>query len=256
MFLGEVVGTCLLILIGDGVVAGVLLNKSKAQNSGWVVITWAWAMGVFVGILGSLAVTGGVAQLNPAVTVGLASIGAVEWADVPTLIAGQFLGAFMGAILVYLAYLVHWGETDDPGLKLAVFCTGPAIRNTAANLITEIIGTALLVFGVVAIAIKLGGGFLITVTNGSAAMVVGGSLATGALPVGLLVLGIGMALGGPTGYAINPARDLGPRIIHAILPIPGKGGSDWAYSWIPVVGPIIGGVIGAFLAKAAFDLTF
>ncbi len=256
MFLGEVVGTCLLVLIGDGVVAGVLLNKSKAQNSGWVVITWAWAMGVFVGVLGSVAVNGGVAQLNPAVTVGLASIGAVEWGDVPTLIAGQFVGAFLGAILVYLAYLAHWAETEDPGLKLAVFSTGPAIRNTVANLITEIIGTALLVFGVVAIAIKLGGGFLIHVSGMAGSMTIGGSLATGALPVGLLVLGIGMSLGGPTGYAINPARDLGPRIIHAILPIAGKGDSDWAYSWIPVVGPIVGGVIGAILAKAAFDLTF
>ena len=256
MFLGEVVGTCVLILVGDGVVAGVLLNKSKAQNSGWIVITWAWAMGVFLGVVTSLAVTGGVAQLNPAVTVGLASIGAVDWGDVPTLIAGQFVGAFLGAILVYLAYLAHWSETEDPGLKLAVFSTGPAIRNTAANLITEIIGTALLVFGVVAIAIKLGGGFLIHVSGMAGSMTIGGTLATGALPVALLVLGIGMSLGGPTGYAINPARDLGPRIIHAILPIPGKGGSDWGYSWIPVVAPLIGGVLGAFLAKAAFDLTF
>jgi glycerol uptake facilitator protein len=240
MFLGEVVGTCLLILIGDGVVAGVLLNKSKAQNSGWVVITWAWAMGVLVGVLGSLAVTGGVAHLNPAVTVGLAAADlGVKWADVPTLIAGQFVGAALGAFLVYLAYLVHWGETEDAGLKLAVFCTGPAIRNTVANLITEIIGTALLVLGILAIGnikgdVDLGvfGGFF----------------------VALLVLGIGMSLGGPTGYAINPARDLGPRIMHFVLPIPGKGDSDWAYSWIPVVGPIIGGVIGALIAKAAFDL--
>jgi glycerol uptake facilitator protein len=237
MFLGEVVGTCLLVLIGDGVVAGVLLNKSKAQNSGWVVITWAWAMGVMVGVLGSLAVSGGVAHLNPAVTLGLAAADlGVEWGDVPTLIAGQFVGAFIGAILVYLAYLAHWGETEDPGLKLAVFSTGPAIRNTAANLITEIIGTALLVFGVVAIG-----------QNDAAN-------ALGFLIVGLLVLGIGMSLGGPTGYAINPARDLGPRIIHAILPIPGKGGSDWVYSWIPVIGPVIGGIAGALLAKASFGL--
>jgi glycerol uptake facilitator len=256
MFLGEVVGTCVLILVGDGVVAGVLLNKSKAQNSGWIVITWAWAMGVFLGVVTSLAVTGGVAQLNPAVTVGLASIGAEKWSNVPELIAGQFVGAFLGAILVYLAYYAHWAETEDPGLKLAVFSTGPAIRNTVANVITEIIGTALLVFGVVAIAIKLGGGFLIHISGMAGSMTIGGTLATGALPVGLLVLAIGMALGGPTGYAINPARDLGPRIIHAILPIPGKGGSDWGYSWIPVVAPIIGGVIGAFLAKAAFDLHF
>jgi glycerol uptake facilitator len=237
MFLGEVVGTCLLVLIGDGVVAGVLLNKSKAQNSGWVVITWAWAMGVLVGVLGSLAVTGGVAHINPAVTIGLAAANlGVEWSDVPTLIAGQFVGAFIGAILVYLAYLVHWGETEDPGLKLAVFSTGPAIRNTGANLITEIIGTMVLLVGVLAIG------------------QVPAFAALGGFFVALLVLGIGMSLGGPTGYAINPARDLGPRIIHAILPIPGKGGSDWAYSWIPVVGPIVGGVVGALIAKAVFDL--
>jgi glycerol uptake facilitator protein len=243
MFLGEVVGTALLILIGDGVVAGVLLDKSKAQNSGWVVITWAWAMAVFVGVLGSLAVTGGVAHINPAVTIGLASIDLFPWEDVPTAIAGQFLGAFIGAILVWLSYLAHWGETEDQGLKLAVFCTGPAIRNTTANVITEVIGTFALVFGVLAI-----GGL----TLGDEPLT--GALATGALPVALLVLAIGMALGGPTGYAINPARDLGPRIIHAILPIAGKGGSDWAYSWIPVVGPVVGGVVGALAAKAIFDL--
>ena len=243
MFLGEVVGTALLVLLGDGVVAGVLLNKSKAQNSGWVVITWAWAMAVFIGVLGSLAVSGGVAHINPAVTVGLASIDLFPWEDVPTAIAGQFLGAFIGATLVWLSYLAHWGETDDAGLKLAVFSTGPAIRNTPANLITEFIGTFVLVFGV----LSIGG-----LTLGADAL--GGALATGALPVALLVLVIGMALGGPTGYAINPARDLGPRIMHAILPIPGKGSSDWAYSWIPVVGPVAGGVVGALAAKAIFDL--
>jgi glycerol uptake facilitator protein len=237
MFLGEVVGTAVLVLLGDGVVAGVLLNKSKAQNSGWVVITFAWAMAVVFGVLASIAVTDGVGHINPAVTIALAAADlGVQWSDVPQLIAGQFLGAFIGAILVYAAYLVHWAETDDPGLKLAVFCTGPAIRNTAANLITEFIGTFMLVLGVLSIG------------KASAFSTLG------AFFVGLLVLGIGMALGGPTGYAINPARDLGPRIIHAILPIPGKGGSDWAYSWIPVVGPILGGVVGAFVAKALFDL--
>ena len=160
----------------------------------------------------------------------------VEWGDVPMLIAGQFLGAFIGATLVWLSYLVHWGETEDAGLKLAVFCTGPAIRNTVANLITEIVGTFLLVLGVLAI--------------GKAEAFA----ALGAFFVALLVLGIGMSLGGPTGYAINPARDLGPRIMHAILPIPGKGSSDWAYSWIPVIGPVVGGVIGALAAKALFEL--
>ena len=238
MFLGEVVGTAVLVMLGDGVVAGVLLNKSKAQNAGWVVITWAWAMAVTMGVLASIAVGGGVAHLNPAVTIGLAAIGAFKWADVPQVIAGEFIGAFIGATLVYLAYLVHWAETEDPGLKLAVYCTGPAIRNTAANLITEIIGTAMLLLGILAIG----------QTTAFASL--------GAFFVGLLVLVIGMSLGGPTGYAINPARDLGPRIMHFILPIPGKGGSDWAYSWIPVVGPIIGGVIGAFIAKWAFDLKF
>jgi glycerol uptake facilitator protein len=238
MFLGEVVGTAVLILLGDGVVAGVLLNKSKAQNGGWIVITWAWGLAVFMGVLTSVAVTDGVAHLNPAVTVGLASIDLVEWSDVPQLIAGQFIGAAIGALLVWLAYLPHWEQTEDPGLKLAVFSTGPAIRNTMTNLITEIIGTFMLVFGILAI---------VGATVGEGAW-----LSTGALPVGLLVVVIGMSLGGPTGYAINPARDLGPRIMHFILPIAGKGDSDWAYSWIPVVGPIIGGVVGALAADAVF----
>jgi glycerol uptake facilitator protein len=237
MFLGEVVGTCVLILLGDGVVAGVLLNKSKAQNSGWIVITFAWAMGVLFGVLASISVSGGIAHLNPAVTLGLAAIGPEKfgftWGDVPQLIAGEFLGAMLGALLVWLAYLPHWAETDDAGLKLAVFSTGPAIRNTVANLITEIIGTAMLVFGVVAI-----GGF------GA------GTSDFGFFWVALLVLGIGLSLGGPTGYAINPARDLGPRIMHFILPIAGKGESDWGYALIPVIGPVIGGVVGALLARA------
>jgi glycerol uptake facilitator protein len=240
MFLGEVVGTCVLILLGDGVVAGVLLNRSKAQNGGWIVITFGWGIAVLMGVLASLAVTGGVAHLNPAVTIGLASakLFGVEWGDVPTLIAGQFVGAALGALLVYLSYLVHWKETDDAGLKLAVFSTGPAIRNVAANVITEVVGTAVLVFGVVAIFSKNNASF--------------GSL--GAFFIALLVLGIGLSLGGPTGYAINPARDLGPRIMHFILPIPGKGSSDWEYAWVPVVGPVLGGLVGALLAKAAFGL--
>jgi len=233
MFMGEVVGTAVLILLGDGVVAGVLLNKSKAQNSGWIVITWAWAMAVFMGVIASIAVTDGVAHLNPAVTIGFAAVGFgdIAWSEVPELIAGEFVGAFIGALLVWLAYLPHWPETEDPGLKLAVFSTGPAIRNYGMNLITEIIGTFVLVFGVIALAPQgIGGG-------------VGGPLA-----VGLLVLVIGLSLGGPTGYAINPARDLGPRIMHFILPIAGKGDSDWGYSWVPVIGPIIGGVLGALAA--------
>jgi glycerol uptake facilitator protein len=237
MFLGEVVGTAVLILLGDGVVAGVLLNKSKAQNSGWIVITFAWAMAVMGGVLASVAVTDGVAHLNPAVTIGLAAADlGTEWGDVATLIAGQFVGAFIGATLVWLAYLAHWPETEDAGLKLAVFCTGPAIRNTAANLITEIIGTAMLLLGIVSIG-----------QNSAAAPL-------GFFFVALIVLGIGQSLGGPTGYAINPARDLGPRIMHFILPVAGKGDSDWSYSWIPVVGPIIGGIAGALIAKASFGL--
>lgn len=231
MFLGEVVGTAVLILLGDGVVAGVLLSKSKAQNSGWIVITWAWGLGVFMGVLCGISVTDGVAHINPAVTIGLATIGSVDWADVPQLIVGQFIGAFIGATLVWLAYLAHWPETEDPGLKLAVFSTGPAIRNPGANLVTEIIGTFMLVFGVVAL--------------GNPAV-----SALGPLGVALLVVVIGMSLGGPTGYAINPARDLGPRIMHFILPIAGKGDSDWGYSWIPVVGPIIGGILGASAGDA------
>lgn len=241
IFLGEVIGTMFLILLGDGVVANVLLSKSKGQNSGWIVITTAWAMAVFVGVYTSVAV-GGNAHLNPAVTIGLAISGAVAWTEVPAYLAGEFIGAALGALLVWLAYLPHWAETQDQGLKLAVFSTGPAIRNTTANLVCEVIGTFALMFGV----------FLIT----GAQMVSGGAVSTislgalGALPVALLVWVIGLSLGGPTGYAINPARDLGPRIMHALLPIAGKGASDWAYSWIPVVGPIIGAAIAALLYLA------
>jgi glycerol uptake facilitator protein len=236
MFLGEVVGTAVLILLGDGVVAGVLLNRSKAQNAGWVVITFGWGFAVLAGVFSAVAVSGGLGHINPAVTVGLAAIEAVDWADVPTLIAGQFVGAFIGAVLVWLAYMPHWPETEDPGLKLAVFSTGPAIRNIPMNLVTEVIGTAMLVIGVVALGAE---------ANASLAGLTG-------LAVAFLVVGIGMSLGGPTGYAINPARDLGPRIAHFVLPIAGKGDSDWSYSWVPVVGPIVGGVIGALAADAMF----
>jgi glycerol uptake facilitator protein len=227
----ETIGTALLILLGDGVVAAVLLNHSKAQNSGWIVITWGWAIGVMVGVFAVGQFSG--AHLNPAVTLGFAIEGRTEWEDVPKYFAGEFSGAIIGAILVYLSYLNHWRPTEDPGLKLAVFCTAPAIRNTVTNLITEIIGTFVLVFGVLAFF----------ASKGVAADPLSGLL------VALLVLGIGLSLGGPTGYAINPARDLGPRIVHALLPIPGKGPSDWEYSWIPVVGPLIGGTIAALLFK-------
>jgi len=235
IFVSEMVGTAILILLGDGVVAAVLLNKSKAQNSGWIVITFGWAMAVALAVYAVGQFSG--AHINPAVTIGLAITDqGVAWGDVPQYLGGQFLGAFIGAVLVYLAYLPHWGETEDPGLKLAVFSTGPAIRNPAANFVTEVIGTAMLLLGVLA----LGFG-----TNADGIGVAGLT----PLMVGFLVLAIGLSLGGPTGYAINPARDLGPRIAHQVLPIAGKGDSDWGYAWLPVVAPIVGGALGAFLFK-------
>ncbi len=245
LFWGEVVGTGVLITLGDGVVAGVLLHRSKAQNAGWIVITWAWAMGVLFGVYTSVA-AGGVGHLNPAVTIGqwVTSTGAFSKTAFQsqlggtaalTLIVGEFVGAMIGAIIVFLAYLPHWRPTEDAGLKLAVYCTGPAIRNYGANLVTEIIGTAMLLFGIFGVV-----------------TIVGLPVGFAAFAIALLVFAIGMSLGGPTGYAINPARDLGPRIMHAILPIAGKGSSDWAYSWVPVIGPIIGGILGCLLAKAAF----
>jgi glycerol uptake facilitator protein len=229
----ETIGTCLLILLGDGVVAAVLLNKSKAQNSGWIVITFGWGFGVMAGAYAVGQFSG--AHLNPAVTLGLWINGNIDGGDVPKYLVGEFAGAMLGAILVWAAYYVHWAETEDPGLKLSVFCTGPAIRNYPANVITEVIGTMVLVFGILAIAVDPGNNTL----KGPG----GSGLST--LLVAFLVVGIGLSLGGPTGYAINPARDLGPRIMHAILPIPGKGTSDWEYAWVPVVGPLIGGAIGA-----------
>ena len=234
IFGAEVIGTALLILLGNGVVACVLLNLSKGQNSGWIVITFGWGMAVMVAVFAVGQFSG--AHINPAVTVGFAVAGTTEWGDVPEYFAGEFVGAFIGATLVWLAYLDHWRETEDPGLKLACFSTAPAIRNPVSNIITEVIGTFVLVFGVLAFFAN----------EATAATGLGG------LIVGLLVLGIGLSLGGPTGYAINPARDLGPRIMHAILPIAGKGDSDWSYAWVPVVGPII----GAVLAGVAFELFF
>jgi glycerol uptake facilitator protein len=240
ILIGETIGTMLLILLGDGVVANVLLGKTKGNNSGWIVITTAWAMAVFVGAYSVASVSG--AHLNPAVTVGLAVAGATPWAQVPIYFVGEFLGAMIGAILVFLAYFPHWAQTADPGLKLAVFSTGPAIRSSVWNLVTEIIGTFVLLFGILAIK-----GAAMDMSGASVPISLG---AVGIIPVAFLVWAIGMSLGGPTGYAINPARDLGPRIIHAILPIPGKGGSDWGYAWIPVVGPLIGGILGALVYGA------
>ena len=233
IFLGELIGTGLLILLGDGVVAGVLLARSKAENSGWIVITLAWGLAVFVGVIVAGPITG--AHLNPAVTIGLATIGATPWGDVPLYLAGEFVGAFLGAVLVYLHYLPHWAVTENADLKLAVFSTGPAIRNTTANLVSEFIGTFVLVFVILTFG-----------NSGDAA----GLASLGALPVALLVVVIGLSLGGTTGYAINPARDLAPRFAHFLLPIPGKRDSDWSYSWIPVVGPILGGIVAALAADA------
>jgi glycerol uptake facilitator protein len=234
-YIGEFIGTMILIILGDGVVAGVLLRNSKAENSGWIVITFGWAMAVAVAVYCVGQFSG--AHINPAVTIAFAATGQFEWALVPGYIIAQFLGAFVGGVIVWLAYLAHWPETEDAGLKLGVFCTAPAIYNTPANVITEIIGTFVLVFGVSGFIANAGA------VPGDAAAVIGSGI--NPLLVGLLVLGIGLSLGGPTGYAINPARDLGPRIAHAVLPIAGKGGNDWGYAWIPVVAPIIGGILGA-----------
>jgi glycerol uptake facilitator protein len=234
IFTAELIGTAILILFGDGVVAAVLLNHSKAQNGGWIVIATGWGLAVAMAVFAVAEFSD--AHINPAVTIGLASIGLVSWGDVPIYIVGQFAGAILGAVLVYLAYLPHWQATEDPGLKLAVFCTGPAIRSYALNCVTEIIGTFILVLGVLAI---LGNQ---------------GAVDSGLVPllVGFLVFAIGLSLGGPTGYAINPARDLGPRIAHAVLPVAGKGDSDWGYSWVPVVAPIVGGILGGVVYVALF----
>jgi glycerol uptake facilitator protein len=232
--LAEVLGTGTLILLGDGVVAGVLLAKSKAQNSGWIVITLAWGLGVFCGVVVAGPISG--AHLNPAVTLAVAMNGGIPWSEVPVYWAGEMLGAFLGGVLVFLHYYPHWAETENADLKLAVFSTGPAIRSPLWNLVSEVIGTFVLVFVIFAFA-----------NNGKA-----GLAALGALPVALLVVVIGLSLGGTTGYAINPARDLGPRIAHFLLPIPGKRDSDWSYSWIPVVGPLVGAALATIVYQVAF----
>ena len=230
-FIGEFIGTALLILLGSGVVANVLLTNTKGQNSGWIVITLGWAMAVFIGVYASTKL-GGSGHLNPAITIALAAFGDFDTSLLTAYIAAQFGGAIVGAIIAWLAYKQHFDATADADLKMAVFCNSPAIRHTGYNLITEIIGTFVLTFGALAMSKPVS------------------SLGTlDALPVGLLVLGIGLSLGGPTGYAINPARDLGPRIAHFILPIPGKRDSDWSYSWIPVIGPIAGALVAAYLFK-------
>lgn len=248
LFLAELVGTMILVILGDGVVANVVLSKTKGNDSGWIVVATGWGLAVAIAVYCVGRVSG--AHINPAVTIGLASIGSLEWTKVPVYLAGQMAGAFLGAVTVWLAYLSHWGATEDPGAKLAVFSTGPEIRSTPANFICEVIGTAMLLFGVLAIAANAGA------IQDAGGVDLSAVFSTGINPllVGLLVFAIGLSLGGPTGYAINPARDLGPRIAHAILPIPGKGGSDWGYAWIPVLAPILGGVIGAMLFKFGTDL--
>jgi len=237
-FLAEFVGTAILILLGDGVVANVALSKTKGNDSGWIVITIGWAIAVFAGVVIAAAASG--AHLNPAVTLGfaVADFGGFGWEKVPMYLAAQFLGAGFGAFLVWLHYRDHFEATADEATKLGVFATGPEIRNTASNLIAEIIGTFVLVYGIFHIA---------GARVGDQAASLG---ALDGLTVALLVLGIGLSLGGNTGYAINPARDLSPRIMHAILPISRKGSSDWGYAWIPVVGPLLGGVLAAVLFTA------
>ncbi len=237
--LAEAIGTMLLVLLGNGVVANVVLNRTKGHNSGWIVITVGWGIAVAMSVYAVGRISG--AHLNPAVTLGLASIGSFPWAEVPGYIVAQMIGGFAGAVLMWLMYLPHWGVTADPGAKLAVFATGPAIRNPVSNFIGEVIGTAVLLFGILAIAANA----QTLSTPGDVDLSFVFSRGLQPLLVGVLVLGIGVSLGGPTGYAINPARDLAPRLAHALLPIPGKGPSDWAYSWIPVVGPLIGGMVGA-----------
>lgn len=230
--MAEFLGTMILILLGDGVVAAVCLKKSKAEGSGWIVITTGWALAVTLPIFMFGAISG--AHFNPAVTIAFAVLGNFSWSLVPKYIAVQMLGAMAGATLVWLTYLAHWKETDDKATKLGIFATAPAIRNTTANIVTEVIGTFMLVF----VILGLGqAGIQPEITT----MAVGG-----------LIFALGLSLGGPTGYAINPARDLGPRIAHAILPIAGKGDSDWGYAWIPVVAPIIGGILGALVANSVF----
>ena len=240
-YLAEAIGTMIVVLLGDGVVANVLLARSKGEQAGWLVVTAGWGAAVAIAVYAVGRISG--AHLNPAVTVALASIGSFAWADVPGYLVAQMIGAFVGAALVWLVYWPHWALTPDPAIKLAVFCTAPAVRHTSANFVAEVVGTAALLFGVLAIGANAQGWVNAAEIDLSQVF----SRALQPLLVGALVFSIGLSLGGPTGYAINPARDLGPRLAHALLPIAGKGPSDWSYSWIPVVAPIVGGIVGAGL---------
>jgi glycerol uptake facilitator protein len=235
-FIAEIIGTALIIAFGNGVVANVVLAKTKGHNSGWIVISFGWAIAVFIGVFASAAISG--AHLNPVVTISLAAIGDFPWVNVPGYIAAQLTGACIGQVLVWINYKQHFDATENAGHQLACFSTGPAIRNLAFNLLTEITATFIFMLAILFITkpeMKLG--------------------ALDALPVALLVLGIGLSFGGPTGYAINPARDLGPRMMHSILPIKGKGSSDWSYAWVPIVGPVIGGLLAAFFFQFLKSIT-
>ncbi|MEZ0610052.1 MIP/aquaporin family protein [Fibrella sp. WM1] len=232
-FLGELIGTMVLLLLGDGVVANVVLKQTKGNNGGWIVITTGWAFAVTIAIFVAKAFGSLDAHLNPAVTLAFA-VATNDYSNVIPFFTAQMLGGVLGGVLVWLLYLPHWGVTPDPGDKLAVFCNSPAIRKMGPNLLSEAIATIVLILGLSGISSKALG-----------------VLATGVGPylVGVLVWSIGLSLGGPTGYAINPARDLGPRVAHALLPIPGKGSSDWGYAWIPVAGPLIGAAVGGILIQ-------
>jgi len=238
-FLGELVGTMVLILLGNGVVANVVLKKTKGESSGWIVITAGWGFAVMIGIFVSNAFGSAAAHLNPAVTIGLAVL-RDDYSMVPSYLLAQLIGAFLGSVLVWLQYFPHWRVTEDPGSKLACFATDPAIRSTGPNFLSEFIATILLIVGVVAIGYA-----------GSSDPDKGG-IPSGVAPylVGMLVWSIGLSLGGTTGYAINPVRDLGPRLAYSILPIPNKGSSDWRYGWIPVVGPILGSIVAGLILRS------
>jgi len=246
-FVAELIGTTIVVVLGNGVVANVLLRQTKGHGSGWIVITFGWGMGVFVGVFCVSKYSG--AHLNPAVTIAMAAAEhqAFAWSQVPVFLGGQFLGAFLGAFIVYFFYRPHFKVTVDAGAKLACFCTIPNIRDLPTAFFGEVVGTFLLVFPIflmVEPSVALDGSEPATQARKL------GLGALGALPVGLLVFAIGLSLGGTTGYAINPARDLAPRLAHALLPIPGKGGSDWGYGWIPVVAPVVGALLAAGLARA------
>lgn len=247
-FYGEVIGTALLILLGNGVVANVVLPKTKGTQSGWIVIAFGWGMAVFVAVWCSAAMSG--AHLNPAVTLGLAWAGRFEWSLAPTYVGAQMLGAFLGAVLVWVVYRDHYAACEDGDAQLATFGTGPAIRHPLNNTICEAIGTFVLVYAVLSAAEPAFEMPTAAATAAEQATPRLGLGTLGALPVGLLVLAIGLSLGGPTGYAINPARDLGPRIAHALLPISAKRDSDWSYAWVPIVGPCLGAIAAAWLYGA------